>query len=296
MALILLWKSTALFTLFLHINKHKIMQTYVVSLPSAKKRREHITQIFDMQNIPFLFFDAISPSEALNKAISELVPSLKYQSFLSEIEKACFMSHVILWKQAIDEGLPYIAILEDDVLLGSNADKFLTEDTWLNERMPANSAFIVRLETLLIPINIKPSNITAYQDRQFPLLDSPHGGTAGYIISQKAIRLIMENLFTLPAEEIQPIDMMIFGTYLGKKDISVYQINPGICVQELNFSQDKNENSILGSMLEEQRRKNQEEYRKKHKKHRSFKQRLLRALTKISREKRKREQIVIPFR
>ncbi len=58
------------------------------------------------------------------------------------------MSHAVLWKQALDEGLPYIAVFEDDVLLGKGAEKFLAEDAWLKERFDPDSAFIVRLETM----------------------------------------------------------------------------------------------------------------------------------------------------
>ena len=272
------------------------MKTYVISIVSAKRRRAHITQIFNKKNITFLFFDAIEPSEILNKAIAEFVPSLKYQQFLSEVEKACFMSHIMLWKQAISEDLPYIAVFEDDVLLGENIGEFLHGDNWLTERTTENSAFIIRLETLLIPVNIRRSNIPIYQNREFHLLLSPHGGAAGYIISREAINFILKDLSDRPAEQIQPIDLMIFGEYLGRQNINIFQVTPGICIQELNFSQEQHKKSLLGSQLEEQRRKNQVIYKKKYKKHRSLKQRLSRALSKINREKRKREQVIIPFK
>jgi acto-N-neotetraose biosynthesis glycosyltransferase lgtB len=271
------------------------MDIYVISLTNANARREYIKQIFGDKNIPFHFFNALRPSKVLDDAIDQLVPSLKHQSFLSEVEKACFMSHVVLWQRVLDMNLPYVAVFEDDVLLGRDAEKFLTEDDWLNERITMDSAFIVRLETLLIPVNIKSSNIPTYQNRQFPLLDSPQGGAAGYIISRAAIRFILNDLYNLSAEQIQPIDLMMFGEYLSHKDIVVYQVSPGICVQELNFSQQQHKDSWLGSQIESQRRQNQIEYRRKYKKRRSLKERLQRALTKFSREKKKRAQVIIPF-
>ncbi|HEZ6269483.1 TPA: glycosyltransferase family 25 protein, partial [Neisseria meningitidis] len=107
------------------------MQNHVISLASAAERRAHIAATFGARGIPFQFFDALMPSEELNRMMAELVPGLAKQHLLSEVEKACFMSHAVLWKQALDEGLPYVAVFEDDVLLGKDAEKFLAEDTWL---------------------------------------------------------------------------------------------------------------------------------------------------------------------
>ncbi|WP_211684871.1 glycosyltransferase family 25 protein, partial [Neisseria meningitidis] len=120
------------------------MQNHVISLASAAERRAHIADTFGARGIPFQFFDALMPSEALEQAMAELVPGLSAHPYLSSVEKACFMSHVVLWKQALDEGVPYVAVFEDDVLLGEGAEKFLDEDAWLQERFDKDSAFIVR--------------------------------------------------------------------------------------------------------------------------------------------------------
>ncbi len=86
------------------------------------------------------------------------------------------MSHAVLWKQALDEGLPYIAVFEDDVLLGESAEKFLAEDAWLKERFDPDSAFIVRLETMFMHVLTSPSGVADYCGRAFPLLESEHWG------------------------------------------------------------------------------------------------------------------------
>ena len=155
------------------------MENRVISLSSAQARRKHIADTFGARGIPFRFFDALMPSEELNRAMEELVPGLAKQHLLSEVEKACFMSHVVLWKQALNEGLPYVAVFEDDVLLGENAEKFLAEDAWLEERFAVGTSFIVRLETMFMPVKTEAGGIAAYQDRVFDLLCSEHWGTAG---------------------------------------------------------------------------------------------------------------------
>ncbi|HFR9105575.1 TPA: glycosyltransferase family 25 protein, partial [Neisseria gonorrhoeae] len=80
------------------------MQNHVISLASAAERRAHIAHTFGSRGIPFQFFDALMPSERLEQAMAELVPGLSAHPYLSGVEKACFMSHAVLWKQALDEG------------------------------------------------------------------------------------------------------------------------------------------------------------------------------------------------
>jgi glycosyl transferase family 25 len=53
------------------------------------------------------------------------------EDFLSPGELACFMSHVSIWQKMVDEQIPHLAIFEDDVYLGQNADYFLSSDTWI---------------------------------------------------------------------------------------------------------------------------------------------------------------------
>ena len=275
------------------------MQNHVISLASAKERRAHIADTFGARGIPFQFFDALMPSEELEQVMAELVPGLSAHPYLSSVEKACFMSHVVLWKQALDEGLPYIAVFEDDVLLGEGAEQFLAEDTWLEERFDPDSAFIVRLETMFMHVLTSPSGVADYCGRAFPLLESEHWGTAGYIISKKAMRFFLQHFAMLQPEQIKPIDLMMFSDFFDKEGMPVYQVSPALCAQELHYTKFHNKSSVLGSLLEDERSKIPKQ---KHK-DRTLKERLIHALTKISREKKKWEErkkmseaVIIPFR
>ncbi|MBG9138661.1 glycosyltransferase family 25 protein [Neisseria meningitidis] len=275
------------------------MQNHVISLASAAERRAHIADTFGRHDIPFQFFDALMPSEELNRVMAELVPGLAKQHLLSGVEKACFMSHVVLWKQALDEGVPYIAVFEDDVLLGEGVEQFLAEDTWLEERFDPDSAFIVRLETMFMHVLTSPSGVADYGGRAFPLLESEHWGTAGYIISRKAMRFFLQHFAMLQPEQIKPIDLMMFSDFFDKEGVLVYQVSPALCAQELHYTKFHNKSSVLGSLLEDERSKIPKQ---KHK-DRTLKERLIHALTKISREKKKWEErkkmseaVIIPFR
>ncbi|HGO6954099.1 TPA: glycosyltransferase family 25 protein [Neisseria meningitidis] len=278
------------------------MQNHVISLASATERRAHIADTFGSRGIPFQFFDALMPSERLEQAMGELVPGLVRHNLLSGVEKACFMSHVVLWKQALDEGLPYIAVFEDDVLLGEGAEKFLAEDAWLQERFDPDSAFIVRLETMFMHVLTSPSGVADYGGRAFPLLESEHWGTAGYIISKKAMRFFLQHFAMLQPEQIKPIDLMMFSDFFDKEGMPVYQVSPALCAQELHYTKFHNKSSVLGSLLEDKRKIQKQNISRTHK-DRTLKERLIHALTKISREKKKWEErkkmseaVIIPFR
>lgn len=259
------------------------MQNHVISLASAAERRAHIADTFGRHDIPFQFFDALMPSERLEQAMAELVPGLSAHPYLSGVEKACFMSHAVLWKQALDEGLPYIAVFEDDVLLGEGAEKFLAEDAWLKERFDPDSAFIVRLETMFMHVLTSPSGVADYCGRAFPLLESEHWGTAGYIISRKAMRFFLERFAVLPAEWIKAVDWMMFTYFFDKEGMPVYQVNPALCTQELHYAKFLSKNSMLGSDLEKDR-----EQGRRHRRSLKVMFDLKRALGKFGREKKKR--------
>lgn len=259
------------------------MQNHVISLASAAERRAHIADTFGRHGIPFQFFDALMPSERLEQAMAELVPGLSAHPYLSGVEKACFMSHAVLWKQALDEGLPYIAVFEDDVLLGEGAEKFLAEDAWLQERFDPDSAFIVRLETMFMHVLTSPSGVADYCGRAFPLLESEHWGTAGYIISRKAMRFFLERFAVLPAEWIKAVDWMMFTYFFDKEGMPVYQVNPALCTQELHYAKFLSKNSMLGSDLEKDR-----EQERRHRRSLKVMFDLKRALGKFGREKKKR--------
>ncbi|HGO8298265.1 TPA: glycosyltransferase family 25 protein, partial [Neisseria meningitidis] len=171
--------------------------------------------------------------------------------------------------------------------------------TWLEERFDKDSAFIVRLETMFMHVLTSPSGVADYCGRAFPLLESEHWGTAGYIISKKTMRFFLQHFAMLQPEQIKPIDLMMFSDFFDKEGVLVYQVSPALCAQELHYTKFHNKSSALGSLLEDKRSKIQKQTHKD----RTLKERLIHALTKISREKKKWEErkkmseaVIIPFR
>ena len=255
-------------------------KNFVISIPTADKRRNHIIQQFGQKKIPFEFFDAFIPSERLNEHLQRYLPNVDATPRLTMGEKGCLMSHFMLWKKCVDDDLDYVTLFEDDILLGENVEQFLAEDEWLKVRFNFQEIFVLRLETFLMPVKIeKQQGILPFQQREIDILKSKHFGTAGYVISHGAAKYLIEVFEKFSSEEIKPIDEIMFNQLIDISGYQVYQLNPAICVQELQLNQ---ENSVLESGLQKERKKNTVSHTKKKLKQRliRIKENILRALNK----------------
>ena len=262
-------------------------KNFVISISTEDKRRNHIIHQFGQKKIPFEFFEAFTPSERLNNYLQRYLPNVAATSKLSMGEKGCLMSHFMLWKKCVNENLDYITLFEDDILLGESAERFLAEDEWLKVRFNFQEIFVLRLETFLMPVKVeKQQGILPFQQREIDILKSKHFGTAGYVISHGAAKYLMEVFEKFSSEEIKPIDEIIFNQLIDVPRYRVYQLNPAICVQELQLHQD---GSLLLSHLE-QERKNKPKLRQK----KTLKQRFVRikdnVIRAINKEKWEKKQ------
>lgn len=201
------------------------MKNYVISLNTAIERRKHITHEFDKQDITFKFFDAITTHQ-LDEVSKQLGLLLFESQRLSAIEKACFLSHISLWQKMIDSNLEYIAIFEDDIYLGKNADNFLINDQWILNNLIHMD--IIKLETSLEKTHCSKKEIN-YGKRSFSRLKNWHTGAAAYIISNKGAKILLQHIRSLNTHNYVPIDEMIFDKLLSQ--ISVYQMAPALSIQ-----------------------------------------------------------------
>ena len=248
----------------------------VISISTADKRRNHIIEQFGQKQIPFEFFDAFTPSARLGTHLQRYLPNVEATSKLTAGEKGCLMSHFMLWKKCVDDNLDYISIFEDDILLGESAEQFLANDEWLKVRFNFQEIFVLRLETFLMPVQLEhQQQILPFQERNMDILKSKHFGTAGYIISNDAAKYLINLVEKLAVEEIKAIDEIMFNEQVNVGLYQVYQLNPAICVQELQLNQ---EESLLVSDLEQERKN-----RPKIKKNKTLKQRLVRIKENIIR-------------
>ena len=229
------------------------MKNFVISLTSATERRKHINHEFGKHNVNFEFFDAMTPETAENYANS-LGLNLN-DTGLTLGELACMMSHVALWKKAIDENTPYITIFEDDIYLGEDANHLLNDSEWIKSDWN-----IIKIEAFAKKALLSTTKCEILSTkRQITQLKGKNLGAAGYIISVRGARLLLDNILT---RKLQPIDEIIFDIFI-KQDIEpVYQMIPALCVQEMILKSRRNELN-LPSSLEQDRKKRMKLEKKK---------------------------------
>lgn len=224
---------------------------YVISLKQATGRQAHIQQEFGRYGIPFRFFNAVTPADLVT-LVPHLLPNLQH-SRLSRVEQACFMSHLSLWQQCVDEQLPYITIFEDDIFLGRQADAFFAQSDWIHSLQPLNQAFAIHLETFNQACRCDPASLPRHAGRTLLRLHSFHYGAGAYILSQAAARWLLTYVRSLPSQDFDPVDAMLFDHLVSSRHLAVYQMQPAICIQDIILHPPAKQQ--LGSQMEAERSK-----------------------------------------
>lgn len=197
-----------------------IIHNYVISLTTAKERREHIIQEFGKQNIPFEFFDAITPELIEDKA-KEFNIDIS-ETNLTQGELACALSHIAVWRLAQEKHLDYVCVFEDDIFLGENSHYFLAND------YIAPDVDIVKFEKNIDVIETPRNAEKTVQQRELYQLKSTHAGAAGYLVTKKGLNYLLIHISALKEVEI---DNLIFKQFLADKNYCIWQLLPAICIQ-----------------------------------------------------------------
>lgn len=199
------------------------MKTFVISLKSATDRRTHIEEQFGKKGVSFHFFNAIEPAQIDFQA--EKIGLPLRQGDLSRNELACLLSHVSLWQKAVDEKMPAIAIFEDDVHLGDDAELFLKQSDWLN-------VDIVKVEKSYTSVILDLDKTQIFDHKDFLLrrLKKAHLGAAGYILSYKGAIALLEYMEKQPV--LDHVDQIVFRKYIAEGKLGIYQLNPALCMQD----------------------------------------------------------------
>lgn len=220
------------------------MKNFVISLKSAKERREHINNEFDEHNVNFEFFDALTPDSA--KDYAKILGLNIDDASLTPRELACMMSHVAIWKKAIDENIHYITIFEDDIYLGEDAESLLNSSEWIKPDWN-----IIKIEAFSKKVLLSTTRYNVLSNkRQIVELRGKNLGAAGYTISLKGAKSFLDYIVT---HKIQPIDEIIFDIFVNKKIEPVYQMIPALCVQEMILKERQNVFSLPSSLECERR-------------------------------------------
>lgn len=217
---------------------------YVISVKNNTQRRNHIISEFGKQNIPFEFFDAITPDLIEVKA-KEFDLDLS-NSTLTKGEIACALSHIALWHFAKAQNLDYICIFEDDIYLGENAIDFLS-NSYVNENVD-----IIKLEKHYARIKYKSNPDVIFKNRQLHRLKLKHMGAAGYVLTKKGLTFLLDKLKGY--QLLRAIDDLMFDKLLKEPEYNVLQLIPAICIQDYVLNNNITFSSELANERDKRRR------------------------------------------
>ncbi|WP_299184598.1 glycosyltransferase family 25 protein [uncultured Psychrobacter sp.] len=212
----------------------------VVSLINEHERRKHIDDLFNEHSIDFSYFDAINKDQVENtlQKYGLAVTSER----ISKGEVACYLSHYCLWQQVIEHKLPYLMVFEDDIYFSKSAKTLLNNLDWLS-----NDFDVIKLETMYESVMIK-ANTALQPPHKLYRMKTRHLGTAGYIISQKGAKNMIELVRKFGINS--PVDHFMFDIFLEKNVHNVYQLNPALCIQDKIYN---STDTKFGSVIEEGR-------------------------------------------
>ena len=201
------------------------MKNIVISLESAVERRKHITSEFQKNNVNFEFLNALTPD--LAHAYAQNLPiDLENSALTTGGELACFMSHASVWQQMIDQDIPYLAIFEDDVYLGEDAEALLTTTSWIKPEWN-----IIKIEAFSEKVFLSSNSSEIISNgRRIAQLKGKNLGTAGYILSLRGAQTYFDYI---SKNKLRPLDELMFDDFIKHGAEPVYQMAPALCIQEM---------------------------------------------------------------
>ena len=213
------------------------MQNFVINLDSSVLRLQKVTEEFSsmgMKTTKVQAVDAGSIVEFVNKK------HMFYDNYhiLTMPEIACFLSHRKCWEIIVDSDDEYGSVFEDDIILSNASGLYLNNTDWINSKID-----LIKLETFNDVTCMRRWGSKSALSRKLFRLGDFHTGSAGYIISKKHAKKILDltNNY-MPC----PIDHFLFNPmWTTLRHDKIYQVVPAVCIQEDRMV-NNNESSTIG--------------------------------------------------
>jgi glycosyl transferase family 25 len=196
------------------------MKCLVINLDRSPDRLAHVTAEFARVGATF---ERVAAVDARDRPDLAEMPQGKKRLRMADGELACLLSHKQCWSIIAAGDDAYGAIFEDDIVFSDQAGPLLADAGWI----PAD-ADIVKLETFFNRTVISRRQIACGQGFSASRLHAVHIGTAGYILSRRAARDLLE----ATNEVAIPVDHLIFNPrFPSSSGEVIYQLVPALCLQ-----------------------------------------------------------------
>ena len=166
-----------------------MIPVFVVSLPDCVDRRESIRKSLEELRIPFEFVDAVDGRHGLDPVHEPDIDRARAASkglTLSDAEFACALSHIEIYRRIVRENIDWALVFEDDAFPTPDLKLFVKGQHYRDADLTQLHFFSTRVSRM----------------GQKRLFGSYHSylrtkfksqSTAGYVISNRAAKHILEN-------------------------------------------------------------------------------------------------------
>ena len=163
------------------------MRVLLINLDRHTERRDWMNEHLAERRIAYERVDAVDAGSISSTLMETVDKSCVGESKFTSGEVACNLSHKKCWEIIAQGEDDYGCVLEDDLQLSEDAASFLSSSEWI----PAD-ADIIKIETFAEPVFCQLWGSIPVHDHRLRRLIGHHLGSAGYILSKKAARRLLE--------------------------------------------------------------------------------------------------------
>jgi len=199
------------------------MRIFYINLLSRPDRRAAMEEQFGRLGLAAARIEAATPA-AISAADRAAYCDPKKFHWLTEVELACSMSHIEALKMIADGTEPFGLIFEDDVVLSARLPGFLAS---FDAAPPPVD--VLRIEADPQPMRVDPAEPLHVGGVALRRVHSWSNGAAGYIVSQRAARRIVETRAMLRVQT----DRVLFNPYefVAREKLVMRHTDPAFCIQ-----------------------------------------------------------------
>lgn len=202
-------------------------KVYVINLNSDKEKLKSVSKELESQHILFERFEAIDGAKVKNDSrLSEFC-----NNYCAYGMKGCALSHMSIWKEALQKNYESIAVFEDDIIFNKEFNITLQLSYY---DIPSDfdiiylgSTFDCGDTSTYNKIREKLSSVRNQRINEHILKVSGCGGMYGYIISKKCMeKLVKEKIsFHIDSEVVKHIKEYKLKTYAFQPVIVETDVN-----------------------------------------------------------------------
>ena len=202
-----------------------MIKGHFINLDAAKGRLKHMTSEVERLSLPLFRLPAVNGQMLDDEVSSRWLSQDGPMHHLSKPELACFLSHRAAWELIATGEDPFGAVFEDDLTFSDDALRYFETHNWIPE-----DAELVKIETTSRKVMLQKPILDAGSRRAIAPLVSKHLGAGGYVLSRE----FAQKLLVATDPITVPVDYALFDPQTRViKDVSVWQLDPAICVQQV---------------------------------------------------------------